>query len=86
MASWWKENVTKQQDRLSVRRSISVEPRKGSLADSVAALQVTRTVGLRETWYFGLQYLDSRGLISWLDPAKKVSSAFSFYRYGQCEI
>lgn len=44
-------------------------------------LQVTRTVGLRETWYFGLQFLDSRGLISWLDPTKKVSTAFRVHSW-----
>lgn len=61
-----------------------METSRGSFADTVAALQVTRTVGLRETWFFGLQFLDSRGLISWLDPTKKVSSAFRFHSYGQC--
>ncbi|XP_022902705.1 merlin [Onthophagus taurus] len=33
---------------------------------------VCRTIGLRETWYFGLQYEDSKGLISWLKLDKKV--------------
>lgn len=33
---------------------------------------VCRTIGLRETWYFGLQYEDSKGFISWLKLEKKV--------------
>lgn len=32
---------------------------------------VCRTIGLRETWYFGLQYMDSKGFISWLKLDKK---------------
>lgn len=31
-----------------------------------------RTIGLRETWYFGLQYEDAKGFISWLKLDKKV--------------
>ncbi|RZF33715.1 hypothetical protein LSTR_LSTR007743 [Laodelphax striatellus] len=33
---------------------------------------VCRTIGLRETWYFGLQYEDSVGFIAWLKLDKKV--------------
>ncbi|KAJ6222684.1 hypothetical protein RDWZM_001229 [Blomia tropicalis] len=33
---------------------------------------VTRTIGLREVWYFGLQYFDSKGFISWLKMDKKI--------------
>ena len=33
---------------------------------------VCRTIGLRETWYFGLQYIDSKEYIAWLKPDKKV--------------
>ncbi|XP_077290083.1 ezrin/radixin/moesin family protein merlin isoform X3 [Arctopsyche grandis] len=33
---------------------------------------VCRTIGLRETWYFGLQYEDSKQFISWLKLDKKV--------------
>ncbi|XP_033748463.1 merlin-like [Pecten maximus] len=33
---------------------------------------VCRTIGLRETWYFGLQFIDSKGYISWLKFDKKV--------------
>lgn len=32
---------------------------------------VCRTIGLRETWYFGLQFEDSKGFISWLKLDKK---------------
>ncbi|XP_008397081.1 ezrin-like [Poecilia reticulata] len=34
--------------------------------------QVVRTIGLREIWYFGLQFVDNRGLVSWLAEDKKV--------------
>ncbi|XP_017471406.1 PREDICTED: moesin/ezrin/radixin homolog 2 [Rhagoletis zephyria] len=33
---------------------------------------VCRTIGLRESWYFGLQYVDARGHVSWLKMDKKV--------------
>lgn len=33
---------------------------------------VCRTIGLRETYYFGLQFEDSKGLITWLKMDKKV--------------
>ena len=34
--------------------------------------QVTRTIGLRESWYFGLQYVDNKGFTMWLRFDKKV--------------
>ncbi|KAM9355624.1 ezrin a [Pholidichthys leucotaenia] len=34
--------------------------------------QVARTIGLRETWYFGLQFIDVRGFQTWLNSDKKV--------------
>ena len=33
---------------------------------------VCRTINLRETWYFGLQYVDSKGYVVWLKLDKKV--------------
>eukprot|EP00039_Didymoeca_costata_P028500 m.21239 g.21239 ORF g.21239 m.21239 type:complete len:581 (+) comp7084_c0_seq1:168-1910(+) len=36
--------------------------------------QVVKTIGLRETWFFGLQYVDSKGLFTWLKMSKKVLS------------
>lgn len=33
---------------------------------------VCRTIGLRETWFFGLQYEDSKNCIAWLKFDKKV--------------
>ncbi|KAJ7988032.1 hypothetical protein DPEC_G00319430 [Dallia pectoralis] len=36
--------------------------------------QVVKTIGLREVWYFGLQYIDGKGYPSWLKLDKKVSS------------
>lgn len=36
--------------------------------------QVVKTVGLREIWYFGLQYTDNKGFPTWLKLNKKVLS------------
>ncbi|XP_069463988.1 ezrin [Ambystoma mexicanum] len=36
--------------------------------------QVVKTVGLREIWYFGLQYVDTKGCATWLKLEKKVSA------------
>lgn len=36
--------------------------------------QVVKTIGLRETWYFGLQYTDTQGLTTWIKLDKKVQS------------
>lgn len=34
--------------------------------------QVVKTIGLREIWYFGLQYTDNKGFLTWLKLNKKV--------------
>ena len=34
--------------------------------------QVVKTIGLREVWFFGLQYVDNKGLSTWLKLNKKV--------------
>lgn len=34
--------------------------------------KVVKTVGLREVWFFGLQYVDSKGYSTWLKLNKKV--------------
>lgn len=36
--------------------------------------QVVKTIGLREIWFFGLQYTDTKGLSTWLKLNKKVTS------------
>ncbi|KAM4529756.1 ezrin b isoform 1-T2 [Fundulus diaphanus] len=36
--------------------------------------QVVKTIGVREIWYFGLQYVDNKGFSNWLRLEKKVSS------------
>jgi len=36
--------------------------------------QVVKTVGLRETWYFGLSFVDNANLPAWLTMDKKVTS------------
>ncbi|CAG0896743.1 unnamed protein product [Cyprideis torosa] len=35
---------------------------------------VCRTIGLRETWFFGLQYVSSYNLLSWIRMDKKIQS------------
>uniref|UniRef100_A0AC35U0I9 Moesin/ezrin/radixin homolog 1 n=1 Tax=Rhabditophanes sp. KR3021 TaxID=114890 RepID=A0AC35U0I9_9BILA len=35
--------------------------------------QVVKTIGLREVWYFGLQYTDNKGFPTWLKLNKKVT-------------
>lgn len=35
--------------------------------------QVVKTIGLREVWFFGLQYTDSKGDSTWIKLYKKVS-------------
>ena len=38
--------------------------------------QVVKTIGLREVWFFGLQYTDSKGDSTWIKLYKKVSFVF----------
>nr|NP_001027599.1 ezrin/radixin/moesin (ERM)-like protein [Ciona intestinalis]BAB00616.1 ezrin/radixin/moesin (ERM)-like protein [Ciona intestinalis] len=35
--------------------------------------QVVKTIGLREIWFFGLQYSDAKGYVTWLKLNKKVT-------------
>ncbi|CAH2105210.1 unnamed protein product [Euphydryas editha] len=41
--------------------------------------QVVKTIGLREVWFFGLQYTDSKGDLTWIKLYKKgkLSGKFS---------
>lgn len=36
--------------------------------------QVVKTIGLREIWFFGLQYIDSKNYTTWLKLNKKVTA------------
>ncbi|XP_053671751.1 moesin/ezrin/radixin homolog 2 [Anopheles nili] len=45
---------------------------------------ICRTIGLRETWYFGLQYEDSKGNMSWLKMDKKVLDQSVHSTNGSC--
>jgi len=36
--------------------------------------QVVKTIGLREIWFFGLQYVDTKGYTTWLKLNKKVTA------------
>ena len=38
---------------------------------------VTRTLGVREVWYFGLAYTDVKGFSTWLRFDKKVRDSFN---------
>ena len=40
--------------------------------------QVVKTIGLREIWFFGLQYVDSKGYTTWLKLNKKVGASMAF--------
>lgn len=40
--------------------------------------QVVKTIGLREVWFFGLQYTDSKGDLTWIKLYKKVSTYVFF--------
>ena len=40
----------------------------------VCLTQVVKTIGLREVWYFGLQYVDNKGFPTWLKLDKKLSN------------
>ena len=39
--------------------------------------QVVKTIGLREIWFFGLQYTDSKGYQTWLKLNKNVLAQVS---------
>ncbi|TRZ05033.1 hypothetical protein HGM15179_022074, partial [Zosterops borbonicus] len=37
-------------------------------------MEVVKTIGLREVWFFGLQYQDTKGFSTWLKLNKKVTA------------
>ncbi len=49
-----------------------------------------KTIGLREIWYFGLQYMDSKGFLTWLKLDKKVivhlAQWYSDFLYRMCVV
>jgi len=48
--------------------------------------QVVKTIGLREIWFFGLQYVDSKGYTTWLKLNKKVREVgLSMRRHLNCD-
>ena len=47
----------------------------------VSCLKVVKTIGLREVWYFGLQYTDKDGFVTWLKLNKKVQFTLSILTY-----
>ena len=48
-------------------------------------MQVVKTIGLREVWFFGLQYVDEKGLTTWLKLNKKVKP-FKGRWIRRCEL
>ena len=45
--------------------------------------QVVKTIGLREVWFFGLQYVDSKNLTTWLKLNKKVIELMAQFHVRQ---
>lgn len=45
--------------------------------------QVVKTIGLREVWFFGLQYTDSKGDLTWIKLYKKVRPFSTFISINQ---
>lgn len=43
--------------------------------------QVVKTIGLREVWFFGLQYTDNKGDLTWIKLYKKVGQPFFFISF-----
>lgn len=56
-------------DRFSTTSEISLS---GWDSWSLSFFQVVKTIGLREVWFFGLQYQDTKGFSTWLKLNKKV--------------
>ncbi|MGH0180706.1 UNVERIFIED_CONTAM: hypothetical protein FKN15_005014 [Acipenser sinensis] len=48
--------------------------------------QVVKTIGLREVWFFGLQYQDTKSFSTWLKLNKKVSGFYCFVRSVICGL
>lgn len=40
---------------------------------------MVKTIGLREIWYFGLQYTDNKGYSTWLRLDKKVRASIVLF-------
>ena len=51
-------------------------------------IKVVKTIGLREIWFFGLQYTDSKGYQTWLKLNKKVLSQVQIMRemWNTCSL
>lgn len=47
--------------------------------------QVVKTIGLREVWFFGLQYTDPKGDLTWIKLYKKVSNEPNTYTRLNCQ-
>ena len=49
---------------------------------AVPSAQVVKTIGLREIWFFGLQYVDTKNYTTWLKLNKKVRNGGQEERDG----
>jgi len=45
-----------------------------------------KTIGLREIWFFGLSFVDNKGLASWLKLNKKVCTGISYFAFKKIKI
>jgi radixin len=43
--------------------------------------QVVKTIGLREVWFFGLQYTDPKGDLTWIKLYKKVRAINDYAKF-----
>jgi hypothetical protein len=44
--------------------------------------QVIKTLGVREVWYFGLQFIDSKGFKTWLKMVRGLGGGMVVQRDG----
>ncbi|EUB64035.1 Moesin/ezrin/radixin [Echinococcus granulosus] len=67
------KNKTNKVRVTTAESQLEFEMQKGSLGQDLFD-QVVRTIGLREVWYFGIQYIDKDGNPTFLRLDKKISS------------
>lgn len=48
--------------------------------------QVVKTIGLREVWFFGLQYTDNKGDMTWIKLYKKVPVDLMFFSLNTIQV
>lgn len=68
----WSSGYSKVETMLGGTNDTSQPYQLGVFGFFFPLLQVVKTIGLREVWYFGLQYEDNKGFQTWLKLDKKV--------------